>query len=183
MTRNLVVTAVVAVLMAGFVLVYVALVPIRSQPLAGMRATAGVPLPPPVRGYADGQEVFFIHTEASDPKVAELLAGMMGSPVLVVPSLARVPGVVLGTVYVFTNGVRGGGPFGFQADVFDRPPGDPGYSPLRAVHLVRWIDEGGARLLTSAAEVREAAARGEVTIERSGVVVNMPMATWPGGQR
>ena len=78
---------------------------------------------PPVKGYMKGKEVRFIHTEASDEKVAELLTDMMGSPVLVVPSLAQAPEVMLANVYVFTNGIRGVGPFKFQPDVFDNPPG------------------------------------------------------------
>ncbi|MBI2911450.1 MAG: hypothetical protein HYY05_04850, partial [Chloroflexi bacterium] len=55
--------------------------------------------------------------------------------------------------------------------------------PLRGVHLVNWKNEGAARLLTSAAEVERAVAQGEVAIERPGAVVNMPLLTWPGGQR
>ena len=96
------------------------------------------PSVPPVKGIAEGQEIFFIHTEASDPKVAKLLTDMMGSPVLVVPSLSQIPDTLLADIFVFTNGIEGGGPMGFQPDVFDRPPGDPGYTPLRALNLVTW---------------------------------------------
>jgi hypothetical protein len=142
---------------------------------------AGVP---PIKGYMEGKEIRFIHTEASDPKVAELLTKMMGSPVLVVPSLAQAPEAMVADVYVFTNGVKKGeGPFRFQSDVFDWPPGTKGYSPLRAVNLVKWKDESSARELKSAAEVKDAANKGEVMIERPGIVVNMPMLTWPGGRR
>lgn len=141
---------------------------------------AGVP---PVKGYMEGKEIRFIHTEASDPKVAERLTKMMGSPVLVVPSLAQAPKAMLTTVYVFTNGVRGEGPFKFQSDVFDNPPGTVGYTPLRAVHLVTWKDEQAAHELRTAAEVKDALGKGQVTIEQPGVVVNMPMLTWPGGRR
>ncbi|MBI5628876.1 MAG: hypothetical protein HY953_08150, partial [Candidatus Rokubacteria bacterium] len=124
---------------------------------------AGVP---PVKAYTEGKEIKFIHTEVSDPKVSELLTKMMGSPVLVVPSLAQAPELLLAPVYVFKNGVKGGGPFRFQPDVFDRPPGADGYSPLRAVHLVTWKNERAARELRSAAEVKAAEAKGEITIER-----------------
>ncbi|MBI3971559.1 MAG: cation-translocating P-type ATPase [Chloroflexi bacterium] len=183
--RPLVVTAVVGVLMAGVVLAYTRWAPAGAQPAMGGRAmaVAGGPVVPPVKGYLDGREIRFIHTEVSDPQVADMLTKMMGSPVLVVPSLAQAPPAALATVYVFQNGVKGEGPFGFQPDVFDNPPGRAGYSPLRAVHLVRWTDERAARLLRSEAEVRAAAERGELTIEQPGVVVNMPLLTWPGGQR
>jgi hypothetical protein len=138
---------------------------------------------PPVKAYTEGREIKFIHTEASDPKVAELLTQMMQSPVLVVPSLAQAPKEMLADVYVFKNGVRGDGPFGFQPDVFDNPPGTDGYRPLRSVLIVTWKNEKAARELKSAAEVKEAASKGEVTIERPGIVVNMPLLTWPGGRR
>ncbi len=141
---------------------------------------AGVP---PVKAYTEGKEIKFIHTEASDPKVAELLTEMMRSPVLVVPSLARAPKEMLADVYVFKNGVKGKGPFGFQPDVFDNPPGTDGYRPLRSVLIVTWKNEKAARDLKSAAEVKAAERAGEITIEKPGVVVNMPLLTWPGGRR
>lgn len=138
---------------------------------------------PPIMGFYDGQEVAFVRTETSDPKVATTLTGMVGSPVLVVPELADVPESALGRVYVFTNGVKGGGPMGFQPDVFDSSPADPTYSPLRELILVTW--EGGAdsRVLRSAQEVQVAAERGELDIERTGIVVSMPFLTLPGGSR
>ena len=141
---------------------------------------------PPVHGFYEGEDVLFIHTEASDPKVAGLLTDMMGSPVPVVPELADVPDSVLANVYVFTNGVRpedARGPMGFQADVFDSAPGDDDYSPLRALNLVTWSEDAEPRLLTSAAEIEIAEENGEITIDRPGAVVNMPFLTWPGGQR
>jgi len=168
MVRNLIVTVVVAVLVGAFVLL--------------AREQSGFVVPP-VDGYLEGERIRFIHTEASDPKVADLLTTMKGSPVLVVPALAKVPQEALANVYVYTNGVRGGGPFKYQPDVFDRPPGLPGYTPLRALNLVRWKQPAQARELKSAREVTEALARGEIAIERPGVVVNMPLVTWPGGRR
>ncbi len=114
------------------------------KPMGGMMA-GDAPTVPPVTGYSEGQEILFIHTETSDPKIAKILTDMMGgSPVLVVPSLAKAPREMLAPVYVFTNGMTGDGPMGplgGQADIFERPPGDPAYSPLRAVTLVTWQDE------------------------------------------
>jgi len=141
------------------------------------------PAVPPVKGYTEGREITFLHTEASDPTVARMLEEMMKSPVLVVPSLAKASPELLATVYVFKNGVRGDGPFKYQSDVFDSPPGSDGYRPLRSVHLVTWKNERAARLLKSAAEVKAAEQGGKIMIERPGVVVNMPLVTWPGGGR
>ncbi len=141
------------------------------------------PAVPSVHGYLEGKDILFQHTEVSDPKVAEVLTDMMKSPVLVVPALAQAPVTMLANVYVFINGVRGGGPFKFQPDVFDNPPGSEGYRPLRAIHLIKWKNERVVRVLKSAAEVKAAEKAGEIVIERPGVVANMPLVTWPGGGR
>ena len=138
---------------------------------------------PAGKAWADGKEIYFVHTEASDPGVAEKLTNMMKSPVILVPSLADVPDESLANVYVFTNGIAGSGPFGFQADVFDNPPGTDGYTPLRRLNAVTWIDETKARELTSAADVLAAETAGELIIEQPGVVINMPFVVWDGGQR
>ena len=138
---------------------------------------------PAGKAYAEGKEIYFVHTEASDAGVAETLTNMMKSPVVHVPSLANIPAESLANVYVFTNGVEGSGPFGFQADVFDNPPGTDGYTPLRQLNVVTWADGVTARELKSVAEVMEAEANGELSIEQPGVVINMPFVVWDGGQR
>ncbi|MBI3943128.1 MAG: hypothetical protein HY326_08960 [Chloroflexi bacterium] len=182
MQRNLIITVVVAVILAGFVLAYTRLVPAVEQPTMGGMAASG-PSVPPVKGYSEGMEIRFIHTEASEQQVAKMLTDMMGSPVLVVPALAQAPEGMLANVYAFTNGIKDGGPLGFQPDVFDNPPGTAGYSPLRSLNLVTWKNESASRELKSAEEVKEAESKGELSIKRPGVVVNMPLLTWPGGKR
>ena len=138
---------------------------------------------PAGKAYAEGKEIYFIHTEASDAGVAEKLTGMMKSPVIYVPSLGNVPDESLANVYPFANGVKGTGPLGFQPDVFDNPPGTNGYSPLRRMNIVTWTDETKARELKSAAEILDAEKAGELSIEHQGVVINMPFVVWDGGKR
>lgn len=182
MKRNLIMAVLVAVALAGLGIAYAALRPAQSQPLLAGTAPTG-PGVSSVKGYMDGQEVRFIQTEASDPQIAQMRTTAMGTPVLVVPALAQAPEALLANVYVFRNGIKGGGPFGFQLDVFDSPPGTDGYRPLRALNLVTWLNEASARELKSVAEVKAAESGREVSIVRPGVVVNMPLVTWPGGQR
>ncbi len=74
-------------------------------------------------------------------------------------------------VFVFTNGVKGEGPSGFQPDVFDAAPGNPRYTPLRRVNLVTWKDGVRARVLRSVEEIQRARARSEVTVAQPAVVV------------
>lgn len=138
---------------------------------------------PAGKAYAEGKEIYFTHTEASDSGIAEKLTNMMKSPVLYVPALADVPESSLANVYVFENGVTGKGPLGFQADVFNNPPGTEGYSPLRQIILVKWTDGSAAAELKSEADILKAETDGKVTTSKAGVVVNMPFIVWDGGKR
>lgn len=160
--------------------------PMRDGQMTGMAAAEDVPRFPPVAAYYGGEEIFFAHTETSEEAVSDMLTGMMDSPVIAVPGLGRTPEAALGQVYVFTNGVRPEGPqgpLGFQPDVFDSAPGDPGYTPLRRLVQLTWNDDAEPRLLTSLADVDKAIDAGELSAHRSDVVINAPLLTWPDGQR
>jgi hypothetical protein len=163
------------VLAALLILVAAGCAPKQSGP-AKVELPAG-------KAYAEGKEIFFVHTEVSDPDIAKLLSDMMSSPVLYVPALAKVSDEALANVYVFSNGLKGMGPLGFQADVFDNPPGTDGYSPLRRLNVVSWVDPAKATMFTSVGEILAAQDAGQVTIAQPGVVVNMPFVVWDGGQR
>ncbi len=167
-----------------FVLVVVA---IFTVVLTACSANAGSNIPyasiPAGRAYADGKEVYFSHTEVSDPGVGEKLTNMMKSPVLVVPALADAPDSMLAPVYVFTNGITGKGPLGFQPDVFNSPPGTDGYTPMRKITFVTWADGVTATELKSESEILSGVDAGKLTLEVSDVVVNMPFMTWDGGKR
>jgi hypothetical protein len=135
------------------------------------------------KGYAEGHEIYFTHTEVSDAKLAEKMGAGMQSPVLYVPQLTHITDQALANVYVFTNGVPGASMSGLQPSVFDNPPDTEGYTPLRRLNMVSWVDESKARELKTAAEVLEAAEAGELIIKEPGVVINMPFIVWNGGQR
>jgi len=168
------------ILSVPFVSLVAMLVLVACAPQAQMAAVAELPVG---RAFAEGEEIYFTHTEASDAEIAGLLTDMMASPVLWVPALADVPESALAEVYVFANGVEGMGPLGFAPDVFDSPPGTEGYSPLRRLNVVTWEDPAQARELRSEAEILAALAAGELTIEQPGVVINMPFVVWEGGMR
>jgi hypothetical protein len=138
---------------------------------------------PAGRAYSEGNEIYFSHTEVSDPAVAEKLTGMMKSPVILVTSLAKVPDEATSPVYVFENGITGNGPLGFQPDVFDNPPGTKGYTPLRKINFVKWVEGANKRELKSAADILDSEKKGELTIQKTDIVVNMPFMVWKDGKR
>lgn len=136
---------------------------------------------PLVMGYADGNEVFYITTEASHQEVADHLTDLLGFSVTYTPAIKNTPKDALANIYEFTNGVEGTGPLGFQPNVADSQPGDEEYSPAWAVQHVTWTDESAIRELTSEDEILEAQASDQLVIEETGVVVNCPFIQWEGG--
>lgn len=170
-------------LLAAIVVLVLALSACNAQSGSMNGEMEPAPEVPAGAAYLDGQEIRFIHTEVSDADVAKVLSDMMKSPVLVVPELAQAPEALLANVYVFKNGVEGMGPLGFQPDVFDNPPGTPGYRPLRKITFVTWQDAAKTREIKALADLQVAEQAGELTLEVSNVVVNMPFITWPGGSR
>ena len=84
----------------------------EGMAMMGGMDTESVPRLPPVVGYADGERIFFVHTEVSDAAIAQTLTDMVGSPVPVVPSLTHAPDSMLANVYAFQNGIQPDGPRG-----------------------------------------------------------------------
>jgi hypothetical protein len=79
------------------------------------------------------------------------------------------PGNKLAPIWTFTNGATG------QRNVIDTVPGRADYSPLWQVSKVTWKAGVAARVLSSAAAVKQAAAAGDVTITPTTTVVNCPV--------
>ena len=138
---------------------------------------------PMIDGYYKGNKVYFVHTEVSDSAMAEMMSKMINFPTLHVPELKNIPEDQMARVYVFTNGVPGsepygGGPFMFQIDVFDSIPGQKEYSQFRIPYLVTWNNDTKPSILNSESAILKAESDGKVTIEKSNLVVNVPMITW-----
>ncbi len=79
------------------------------------------------------------------------------------------PGNKLAPIWVFTNGASG------QRNVINTVPGRADYSPLWQVRKATWSDGATPRVLRSAAQVKAAAAAGDLTIARTTTVVNCPV--------
>jgi hypothetical protein len=115
--------------------------------------------------------------------MADMMTHMINFPTLHVPELKNMTKENMPKVYVFTNGVPGsepygGGPFMFQIDIFDSVSGQQGYSNLHVPHLVTWDESVNPRVLTSAEEILQAEKNGELTINKTGNVVNAPIIAW-----
>jgi hypothetical protein len=146
-------------------------------------ARANIPIEIPLaKGYENGNEIFFIATDASDEKVAQQATELLGFKVNFAPLLSQTPDEALSQAYVFINGIPGKGPFGFQIPVLSAKPGDTGYSPLLQVNSVAWKDNSSAKELKSVQEIMDAEKNGSLTVNKTEIVVNHPAIKWQGGQ-
>jgi len=145
---------------------------------------ASVPATLPLHeGYFDGQSVYFVITDSSDPTHAEIISESQGWKVELAPPLANAPDAALSQTYMFTNGMEGGGVHGFQGEVFTSTPAMPDtYSALTMHTHVTWNADTTPRVLMSEADIMAAQEAGEVTLNELDVVINMPHVMWPGGQ-
>ncbi len=146
-------------------------------------ARASVPIDIPMaKGYENGNEIFFIATDASDEKIAQQATKLLGFKVNFSPLLSQTPESARGQAYSFTNGIPGKGPFGFQIPVLSAKPGDPSYSPLLQINTITWKDGSTAKELKSVQEIMAAEKNGSLTVNKTGIVVNHPAIKWDNGQ-
>jgi hypothetical protein len=145
-------------------------------------ANANVPIDIPLsKGYIDGNIAYFIATDASDKHAVSSITNNTGFPVNYAPLLNNTPESIRGQGYVFSNGVEGEAPGGFQLPVANAVPGDKDYSSLWQTNFVKWNDNATARELKSVEEIMAAHKNGELTITETNIIINSPAIKWQDG--
>jgi len=145
---------------------------------------ANVPATIPMhQGFYDGEDVYYIITDSSDPTHADIITEKQGWQVELAPLLKNTPEEALSKVYLFTNGIEGDGIHGYQNQVFTSTPAQADvYSALTSHIHVMWNDGATSRVLTSETAVMDAAENNEITLTEINVILNMPQIIWPEGQ-
>jgi hypothetical protein len=115
-----------------------------------------------------------IATDASDKETADLITNITGFKANVAPVLSKTPTDVLAQTYIFKNGIKGDGLFGFQSPVLSAKSGDNGYSPLYQLNTVKWVNQENVQELKSVDEIIAAENNGQLKIEKTNVVINKP---------
>lgn len=117
----------------------------------------------------NGDTVYYIRTDASDPTFAEE-NGLVYVPLL---NGALSKEEATSPLYTFTNGVDE------QRPVLATVPGMDSFSPALRVHNVTF--NGDPTLLDSVEAIEAAESSGDVTIEKLDLIVNYPLIKWNGG--
>src|SRR5260370_26164178 len=160
---------------------------IRDEIAAGRKVSPRVSLPLQV-GFFNGATALYITPEVGvDPNApAAIIAAAkqvaVGFNSNFIPqnfgTLPNSPAV--DDIFVFTNFVQGN-----VLASAPHPAGpantDTNYSPLWQVNLVSWNSGRQGRVLTSQTEITHAAASGDVTIQKTPIIVECSVIFTPGG--
>lgn len=127
------------------------------------------------------EPVYYIITDSSNQTLAEGIS--RDWKVQFAPKLRWAPTSSQDPLYVFTNGEKGDGIYGYQADVFASTPSQKdSYSPLRNLVLVSWKSGQKPQLLDSVDAILKAEKESRIRLSPTNVTINAPQIVWPGGQ-
>jgi len=121
--------------------------------------------------------------DGSDEEYAKILSEKQDWNVEIAPAIADIPTNTLQELFIFKNGVKGDGIYGFQDEVFSSTPSQESeYSALSSVIEVTWKVGQKEIVFESAADVIAAEEGGRVEFNETGIVLNTPQIVWPDGQ-
>lgn len=145
---------------------------------------ANVPATIPMhKGIYDGNSVLYIITDGSDENYAKTITEKQEWNVELSTVIADVPDNVLQKLFVFKNGIKGDGIYGFQDEVFTSTPSQESeYSALSSIVEVTWKTGQNKIEIESAADIFEAKEDGRIEFNETGIVLNTPQIIWPDGQ-
>ena len=155
----------------------------KKEPVSLLSRT-NIPVTIPMhKGIFDGDKVRYIITDSNDENFAKDISKKQGWNVEIAPAMSNIPEGILQKLFVFKNGIKGDGIYGFQDEVFSSTPSQKlDYSALNSVIEVTWKTGQKEILLESAAEVFAAEESGRVEFDKTKIVINASQITWPDGQ-
>lgn len=151
-----------------------------SQLLSRTNVPATIPMH---KGIYEGDQVLYIITDGSDEDYVKTITEKQQWNVEHAPVIANIPENTLQKLFVFKNGVKGDGIYGFQNDVFSSTPAQESkYSALSSIIEVTWKIGQKEIEFKSAADIIAAEEGGRVEFNETGIVLNTPQIVWPDGQ-
>jgi len=135
------------------------------------------------KAFFDGKPVYYIITDTNDKAHAKAISEKQKWKVEIAPPLSKTPKESLGDVYMFLNGIKGNGTYGFQDEAFSSTPAQTEqYSAIRSVTHVTWKDDKKSEVLDSVQKILDAKKDGKIELEKTDAIINMPQIVWPDGQ-
>ncbi len=155
----------------------------KEEPSSLLSRTNVPAIIPMHKGTYNGNQVLYIITDGSDEDYAKTISEKQEWNVELAPVISKIPENTLQKIFVFKNGVKGEGIYGFQNEVFSSTPSQESeYSALNSVIEVTWKTGQKEIVFESAADIINAQENGRIEFNETGIVLNTPQITWPDGQ-
>ena len=144
---------------------------------------ASIPIEIPMhKGMHNGNEIFYIITDASSKDYVNTISEKQEYDIQLSKSLENIPENNLQKIFLFKNGIKGDGFFGFQNEIFSNTPEQLDYSPLATIIEVTWKPGQKQIVFESADEILDAEKSGRINFNETNVVVNTPQIKWSSNQ-
>ena len=154
----------------------------KDDPLL-LLSRANIPAVIPMhKGLHYGGEILYIITDASDEKYVETISKKQDWNIQLSKSIQNIPENNLQKIFIFKNGIKGDGIFGYQNEIFSTTPEQPNYTPLGSIVEVLWKPGQKQIIFESLSDIIDAEKSGRIKFNETNVIVNAPQIKWPDGQ-
>ena len=157
---------------------------LEKEESSSLLSRTNVPATIPMhKGIYGGSQILYIITDGSDEDYTKILTEKQGWNVELVTSISKVPEEALEQLFIFKNGIKGDGIYGFQDEVFSSTPSQESeYSALNSVIEVTWKQGQKEIVFESSDDIITAKENGRIEFNETGIVLNTPQIVWPEGQ-
>ena len=157
---------------------------LEKEESSSLLSRTNVPATIPMhKGIYGGSQILYIITDGSDEDYTKILTEKQGWNVELATSISKVPEETLEQLFIFKNGIKGDGIYGFQDEVFSSTPSQESeYSALNSVIEVTWKQGQKEIVFESSDDIITAKENGRIEFNETGIVLNTPQIVWPEGQ-
>ena len=134
------------------------------------------------KGIHDGNQILYIITDASDKDYVKNISEKQEWNIQLSKSIKDISENNFQKIFIFKNGIKGDGIFGFQNEIFSNTPEQSDYTALGTVIEVTWKPGQNKITFESALDVIDAEKSGRIKFNETNVIVNVPQIKWSDNQ-
>ena len=144
---------------------------------------ANVPVTIPMhKGIHNENQILYIITDASDKNYVNIISEKQEWDIQLSKSIKDIPENNFQKIFIFKNGIKGDGVFGFQNEIFSNTPEQSDYTALGSIIEVTWKPGQKEITFQSAFDVINAEKSGRIKFNETNVIVNVPQIKWSDDQ-
>jgi len=134
------------------------------------------------KGIHNGNEILYIITDASDKNYVKTISEKQEWNIQLSKSIKSISENNFQKIFIFKNGIKGDGIFGFQNEIFSSTPEQLDYTALGSIIEVTWKPGQNEITFESALDVIDAEKSGRIKFNETNVILNTPQIKWSDDQ-